>query len=140
MDNEELINAKRMKFKQAFSTIAEIIFDSLQKPTNQNDYSLLASEISNLIDKSSDKINQEDEIYTVEQLSDYLSVSSGTVYSWTHKKKIPYIKICGQLRFRKTDIDKLIVDNTYCLDLIENGRLDKKAKTANTKPKKRFTY
>lgn len=35
----------------------------------------------------------------VRQLSDFLAVKPKTIYDWVHKKKIPYYKLEGSLRF-----------------------------------------
>lgn len=48
----------------------------------------------------------EDVIFDVKGLADYLKVSSQWLYERTHLKEIPHIKIGGQLRFKKRDIDK----------------------------------
>lgn len=49
---------------------------------------------------------EEDAIFNVESLADYLKVSRQWLYERTHLKEIPHIKIDGQLRFRKKNIDK----------------------------------
>lgn len=48
----------------------------------------------------------EDVIFDVRDLVDYLKVSKQWIYERTHLKEIPHLKIDGQLRFRKKDIDK----------------------------------
>lgn len=50
--------------------------------------------------------HEEDVIFNVESLADYLKVSRQWLYERTHLKEIPHIKIDGQLRFRKSAIDK----------------------------------
>ncbi len=47
----------------------------------------------------------------VRQLAEYLSISSHTIYSWCHQKKIPYSKINGKLIFNKSEIDRWISAN-----------------------------
>jgi excisionase family DNA binding protein len=55
------------------------------------------------------KIQKEDETFlTVKDLQIYLKVSQQWIYERTHLKEIPHIKIDGQLRFRKKDIDKWV--------------------------------
>lgn len=49
---------------------------------------------------------EDDIIFDVEGLADYLRVSKAWIYERTHLKEIPHLKIDGQLRFRKKDIDK----------------------------------
>lgn len=53
----------------------------------------------------------EDTIFDVKDLAGYLRVSPKWIYERTHLKEIPHIKIGGQLRFRKRDIDKWL--NSY---------------------------
>jgi len=50
--------------------------------------------------------HEEDVIFDIKELADYLKVSKQWVYERTHLKEIPHLKIDGQLRFRKSDIDK----------------------------------
>jgi excisionase family DNA binding protein len=47
-----------------------------------------------------------DEVFDVRGLAAYLKVSNKWIYERTHLKEIPHIKIKGQLRFRKKDIDR----------------------------------
>lgn len=50
---------------------------------------------------------EDDTIFDVRRLSEYLNVTSKWVYEQTHLKRIPHIKLTNkQLRFRKKDIDK----------------------------------
>jgi len=55
---------------------------------------------------SNGKVENADEIFDIKGLADYLKVSKQWIYERTHLKEIPYLKINGQLRFRKKDIDK----------------------------------
>lgn len=49
---------------------------------------------------------EEDIIFDVAGLTEYLKVSKQWIYELTHLKEIPHLKIDGQLRFRKKDINK----------------------------------
>ena len=49
---------------------------------------------------------EDDKLFTVDSLSEYLEVSKGWVYERTHLKEIPYMKVGRFPRFRKRDIDK----------------------------------
>lgn len=44
----------------------------------------------------------------VTQLSETLSIRPKTIYDWVHKKKIPYYKLEGSLRFNFDEIQKWI--------------------------------
>ena len=57
------------------------------------------------------KNRSNDEIFDVQGLAAYLKVSKKWIYERTHLKEVPYLKIGGQLRFRKKDIDKWV--DTY---------------------------
>jgi len=76
---------------------------------------LETQEIEAIADKVVDKLKpiigsgdkyQDDIIFDVKGLVDYLKVSKQWIYQRTHLKEIPHLKIDGQLRFRKRDIDK----------------------------------
>ena len=49
-----------------------------------------------------------DKLLTVREVCELLQVSKDYIYSLTHQKKIPHIKIQGHLRFRQSAIDKWI--------------------------------
>ncbi|MFC1715565.1 helix-turn-helix domain-containing protein [Candidatus Poribacteria bacterium] len=49
---------------------------------------------------------EEDELLTVQDICDLLKVRETYIYSLTHKKKIPHIKMQGQLRFWRSEIDE----------------------------------
>lgn len=51
---------------------------------------------------------EEDTIFTVKTLALYLGVSEKWVYERVQHKEIPYLKIGGNDRFRKSDIDRWI--------------------------------
>ncbi len=49
---------------------------------------------------------EEDTVFDVKGLCEYLKVSDKWVYERTHLNEIPYFKVKGLLRFRKKDIDQ----------------------------------
>ena len=52
----------------------------------------------------------------VSQLSNLLKVKPNTIYDWVHKKRIPYYKLEGCLRFNEDEILKWLKSkkqNTY---------------------------
>ena len=55
--------------------------------------------------------NEDDTIFDVDELVAYLKVSKQWIYERTHLKEIPHLKMGGQLRFRKRDIDRWL--NAY---------------------------
>jgi excisionase family DNA binding protein len=62
------------------------------------------------------------EILTVEDLAQYLQITSLTVYRWVRVGKIPHIKLGGKaIRFRKVDIDEWLKSKTQPAK--ENGKI-----------------
>jgi len=47
----------------------------------------------------------------ITQLSEAINVKKKTIYDWTHKKQIPYVKMGRLLRFDLDDIEKWIRRN-----------------------------
>jgi excisionase family DNA binding protein len=41
-----------------------------------------------------------------EEVAEALGIQLSTIYNWTHKGKIPFLKIGGCVRFRQSDIEK----------------------------------
>lgn len=50
--------------------------------------------------------DEKEELMTVDQLSEYLTIARQTIYGKCGAKEIPYIKIGKRLYFKKSDIDK----------------------------------
>jgi len=46
------------------------------------------------------------DLLTLQEVCELLKVTKAYVYSLTHQKRIPHIKMMGHLRFRKSDIEK----------------------------------
>ena len=53
---------------------------------------------------------REDRLYDVQELAEYLSVSTQWIYERVQLKEIPYIKVGKLLRFQKSDIDRWLED------------------------------
>ena len=56
-----------------------------------------------------------DKLLTVEQICQRYSISKHTIYKWTSKSKIPFLKIGGLVRFRERDLEKMERDNSFGL-------------------------
>ena len=41
-------------------------------------------------------------------LSEYIGVKTSTIYSWTHGRQIPHVKLGGRVLFDLKDIDKWV--------------------------------
>ena len=50
--------------------------------------------------------HEDDIVFDVQRLAEYLTVSKQWIYERSHLKEIPHIKKQGLLRFRRRDIDK----------------------------------
>ncbi|MEI9479670.1 MAG: hypothetical protein A2351_00740 [Omnitrophica bacterium RIFOXYB12_FULL_50_7] len=53
-----------------------------------------------------------DRLLTIEEISGMLGVRKSTLYSWSHQRRIPYIKVGSLLRFRMRDIEKWLEQQT----------------------------
>lgn len=51
-----------------------------------------------------------DNLITPEEVASILRMSKSSIYRIIEKRQIPFYKISGSLRFRKSDIDKYIDD------------------------------
>ena len=59
-----------------------------------------------------------EKLLTIEELSKILGIKKATIYSWTSKKRIPYIKLSnGILRFRESEIQEWILKKSVLPDL-----------------------
>jgi excisionase family DNA binding protein len=54
-----------------------------------------------------------DRLLTVGEVAQLICFSEKTIYQLVHRKRIPYTKISRALRFKKSDIERWIEDNTY---------------------------
>ncbi|MFC2048689.1 helix-turn-helix domain-containing protein [Elusimicrobiota bacterium] len=51
------------------------------------------------------------EIFTADELADYLRIKKNTIYIWVSQKRIPYTKIGRCTRFKRSEIDRWIKEN-----------------------------
>jgi len=61
--------------------------------------------------KQQTKKQEEDKLFTPEELAYYLGVSKDWVYK-DAKKLMPHVKLGANLRFRKKDVDQWLTENT----------------------------
>lgn len=54
----------------------------------------------------------ESEILTIKEVAEYLKVTERTIYRLAAAKKMPAFKVGGMWRFRATDIDGWIADQS----------------------------
>lgn len=75
-----------------------------------------------------------DPLLGVEEVAARIRFSPKSIYQLVHRKKIPYTKISGGLRFRKSDIEAWIAENTFKpqAEKKKSGRIDRpRAKQAS---------
>ena len=47
----------------------------------------------------------------IDETAQFLKVSKWTLYAWVHRKKIPYCKVGGHVRFRPEEIEEWLGKN-----------------------------
>ncbi len=50
------------------------------------------------------------DILTLKEVCELLKVSKGYIYSLTHRRQIPHIKMMGHLRFRRSELDTWLAE------------------------------
>jgi excisionase family DNA binding protein len=53
------------------------------------------------------------ELMTIEDLAAYLKVSRRTIYEWLKLNKVPALKIVGQWRFKREQIDAWMEQHSH---------------------------
>ena len=53
-----------------------------------------------------------EKLLDISEVSDTIGVQINTLYSWIHQKKIPYIKIGRLVKFKPSDIDEWLKENS----------------------------
>ena len=59
-------------------------------------------------------MENEIDIFTMDELCEYLGISKNTLYMLTSKNRIPHFKVGRQIRFRKAVIDKWAEEQEKC--------------------------
>ncbi len=54
----------------------------------------------------SKQITKHKEILSSEEAVDFLGISKNTLYEWVYQKKIPYMKVCRLLKFKRGHLEK----------------------------------
>lgn len=52
----------------------------------------------------------DDPLLDVQGAADYFKVSKSTIHKWRREKKIPCTRVFGDIRFRRSDLNKFIED------------------------------
>lgn len=58
----------------------------------------------------------EKRLFNIKEVSDYTGIPINTLYAWANRKKIPYIKLNGSIKFEIHHIDKWIKKNTIKIE------------------------
>jgi excisionase family DNA binding protein len=83
----------------------------LKTELEKEDVEVIAKKVADLLRPhlNNGKNGDQNTIFDVEDLAEYLKVSKKWVYERTHLKEIPHIKVNGVLRFSKKEIDKWLI-------------------------------
>jgi excisionase family DNA binding protein len=63
-----------------------------------------------------------DEIFTLQDVAEYLKLAERTVYGYAQKGILPGIKICSAWRFRKADIDQWLEEQRHITEESTSGK------------------
>ena len=65
-----------------------------------------------------------DDLLVVKEVAAIFRVSDQTVRRWVREKKIPYLRVCGSIRFRRSDIEAFAVEVEPELETVISGESD----------------
>lgn len=54
----------------------------------------------------------DDPLFDVEAAANYCGVKKSTVYKWRRQKLLPCVRVCNDVRFRRSDLNKFIQSRT----------------------------
>ena len=72
-----------------------------------------------------------EKLLTIDDISEVLQIPKGTIYVWTCKKRIPYRKANGCLRFKWSEIEKWMALQTESEPYIKNRKNEERPKRKN---------
>jgi len=55
----------------------------------------------------------QDRLQTVEEVAQLIRFSAKSIYQLVHRRKIPYVKVSGALRFKTSDLETWLEANTF---------------------------
>ena len=76
-----------------------------QPPIEKEDSATTPQEEARALDK--------DRLQTVEEVAQFIRFSAKSIYQLVHRGRIPYIKISGALRFKTSDLEIWLEENTF---------------------------
>jgi len=89
MNDIILIPFSKHEFKNFLKDcVNEVIIDKLLKPPNSNEFEML----------------------TIKEASNYLNLAIQTIYGFTSKNEIPFIKRGKKLYFRRSDLESWLLE------------------------------
>ena len=71
-----------------------------------------------MTDKKKQEALAMDKWLTLEQIAEYLQMSTSSIYKMAQKGKIPAYKVGRQWRFKKEEIDKWIEEGKLRIDVV----------------------
>ncbi len=84
--------------------MTQFIITSKEDLENLIDHSIRKA----LKDSQQNQSQEQDKIFTIKEASDFLNLAKQTLYGFTSKRVIPFIKRGKKLYFRKSDLESWI--------------------------------
>ena len=77
---------------------------------NKNDLRELLKEMIPAQSEQPAPVKEADEevLYTIDEVAKILKVTTATIHRWKKDGKIPHVRIGNNIRYRKTDLEKLV--------------------------------
>jgi len=60
----------------------------------------------------SDRITEQKQLLDSTEAAEFLGISKNTLYEWTSQRKLPYVKVGGLLKFKRTDLERWLDKRT----------------------------
>ncbi len=75
------------------------------------------------------RMNKKNQLLTIGQVASMLQIATKTVRKYVWQKSIPYLKICGHVRFDESQIQKWISERQVpTLEDIQHGKISNPSK------------
>jgi len=74
------------------------------------------------------RTQERDRLQTIEEVAQMIRFSVKSIYQLVHYRKIPYIKVSGALRFKTSDLETWLEENTFRPRTKTNGHKTSRSK------------
>ena len=109
------------------------IRESLSEPESCRTNTAEPAKLANVTDAPTPDPSVVHELLTVAEVAELLRFTVESIYQLVHRKKIPYVKLSGALRFKKSDIFGWIEECTFRPGQKKEQRAERKHRKAQTK-------